>query len=161
MDDDTSGFGGSYGVHKTVVVAGNSFDYLAIYEEAILKAGYLFVPRGLTPYSSFRRKDGRDSIVNQTDAVSGGIPILRMSDYKYVDLILGKQCQSKMEREGVEPLKFKTFGEEMQDAIPDYCQAGGSFFVPGAYTTPDLWDSRLAKVNEKDERFTMEVLKYR
>lgn len=119
-----SGFGDSYGTHETMVIAGNSFDYPAVHGEAILKAGYSFVSCGLTPCSSLKKKNGRDSIANQTDAASGGIPVLRMNDYKYVDLILGKQCQSKMGREGIKPLEFKTFSEEMQNAISDYCRTG-------------------------------------
>ena len=161
MDDDASGFGDSYGTHETMVIAGNSFDYPAVHGEAILKAGYSFVSCGLTPCSSLKKKNGRDSIANQTDAASGGIPVLRMNDYKYVDLILGKQCQSKMGREGVKPLEFKTFSEEMQNAISDYCRTGGNFFVSGAYVASDLWDNRLAKADEKDKKFAMEVLKYK
>ena len=161
MDDDASGFGDSYGTHETMVIAGNSFDYPAVHGEAILKAGYSFVSCGLTPCSSLKKKNGRDSIANQTDAASGGIPVLRMNDYKYVDLILGKQCQSKMGREGIKPLEFKTFSEEMQNAISDYCRTGGNFFVSGAYVASDLWDNRLAKADEKDKKFAMEVLKYK
>ena len=161
MDDDASGFGDSYGTHETMVIAGNSFDYPAVHEEAILKAGYSFVTCGLTHCSSLKKKNGRDSIANQTDAASGGIPVLRMNDYKYVDLILGKQCQSKMGREGIKPLEFKTFSEEMQNASSDYCRTGGNFFVSGAYVASDLWDNRLAKADEKDKKFAMEVLKYK
>lgn len=161
MDDDASGFGDSYGTHETMVIAGNSFDYPAVHGEAILKAGYSFVSCGLTPCSSLKKKNGRDSIAKQTDAASGGIPVLRMNDYKYVDLILGKQCQSKMGREGIKPLEFKTFSEEMQNAISDYCRTGGNFFVSGAYVASDLWDNRLAKADEKDKKFAMEVLKYK
>ena len=161
MDDDASGFGDSYGTHETMVIAGKSFAYTAVHGEAILTAGYSFVSCGLTPCSSLKKKNGRDSIANQTDAASGGIPVLRMNDYKYVDLILGKQCQSKMGREGVKPLEFKTFSEEMQNAISDYCRTGGNFFVSGAYVASDLWDNRLAKADEKDKKFAMEVLKYK
>lgn len=71
MDDDASGFGDSYGTHETMVIAGNSFDYPAVHGEAILKAGYSFVSCGLTPCSSLKKKNGRDSIANQTDAASG------------------------------------------------------------------------------------------
>lgn len=84
-----------------------------------------------------------------------------MNDYKYVDLILGKQCQTKMGRGGIRPLEFKTFSKEMQNAITNYCQAGGNFFVSGAYVASDLWDNRLVKANEEDKKFAMEVLKYK
>ena len=52
-------------------------------------------------------------------------------------------------------------GKEMQNAITNYCQAGGNFFVSGAYVASDLWDNRLVKANEEDKKFAMEVLKYK
>ena len=43
-----------------------------------------------------------------------------------------------MGRGGIRPLEFKTFSKEMQNAITNYCQAGGNFFVSGAYVASDL-----------------------
>ena len=149
MDDDASGFGDSYGTHETMVIAGNTFDYPAIHGEAILKAGYSF-----TSCSD-------ESIVHPDSSPKGRETQICMNDYKYVDLILGKQCQTKMGRGGIHPLEFKTFSKEMQNAITNYCQAGGNFFVSGAYVASDLWDNRLVKANEEDKKFAMEVLKYK
>lgn len=84
-----------------------------------------------------------------------------MDEYRYVDLILGKQCQSKMGRGGVAPLEFKTFSKPMQEAITAYCKQGGNIFVSGAYVGSDLWDNRLAKAEDADKKFATEVLKYR
>lgn len=149
MDDDASGFGDSYGTHETMVIAGNTFDYPAIHGEAILKAGYSF-----TSCSD-------ESIVHPDSSPKERETQICMNDYKYVDLILGKQCQTKMGRGGIHPLEFKTFSKEMQNAITNYCQAGGNFFVSGAYVASDLWDNRLVKANEEDKKFAMEVLKYK
>ena len=149
MDDDASGFGDSYGTHETMVIAGNTFDYPAIHGEAILKAGYSF-----TSCSD-------ESIVHPDSSPKEREKQICMNDYKYVDLILGKQCQTKMGRGGIRPLEFKTFSKEMQNAITNYCQAGGNFFVSGAYVASDLWDNRLVKANEEDKKFAMEVLKYK
>lgn len=149
MDDDASGFGDSYGTHETMVIAGNTFDYPAIHGEAILKAGYSF-----TSCSD-------ESIVHPNSSPKEREKQICMNDYKYVDLILGKQCQTKMGRGGIRPLEFKTFSKEMQNAITNYCQAGGNFFVSGAYVASDLWDNRLVKANEEDKKFAMEVLKYK
>lgn len=74
MDDDASGFGDSYGNYEDKVIAGNTFDYPAIHGAAILKAGYSFI------------SCSDESVENK---------IMNLNDYKYVDLILGKECQTK------------------------------------------------------------------
>lgn len=138
MDDDASGFGDSYANYETTVIAGNMFDYPAIHGEAILKAGYSFV------------SSSNESIENNS------IP---MNDYAFVDLILGKEKQTKMGREGITPLKFKTFSAEMQKAIRSYCESGGNIFISGAYVGSDLWDN--PKANKEDKTFATDILKYK
>ena len=139
MDDDASGFGDSYGNYETQVIAGNTFDYPAVHGEAILQAGYSFV--------SCSDEAVEDANVN-------------MNDYAYVDLILGKECQTKMGRGGVKPLEFKTFSQSMQQAITTYCQQGGNLFISGSYVGTDLWNNRLTPPDETDKKFATEVLKY-
>ena len=140
MDDDASGFGDSYGDYETKVIAGNTFDYPSVHGAAILKAGYSFV-----------------SCSDET--VESGLVALK--DYPVVDLILGKECQTKMGRGGVTPLQYKTFTQLMQQAITDYCGQGGNIFVSGAFVGTDLWDNRLAAPEEADKKFATEVLKYK
>lgn len=139
MDDDASGFGDSYANYETRVIAGNTFDYPSVHGDAILKAGYSFVSS-----SDEAVEDGRTSL----------------NDYKHVDLILGKECQSKMGR-GVMPLEFKTFNNRMQEAITAYCKQGGNIFVSGAFVGTDLWDNRLAAADEADKKFATDILKYK
>lgn len=139
MDDDASGFGDSYGNYETQVIAGNTFDYPAVHGEAILQAGYSFV--------SCSDEAVEDGNVN-------------MNSYAYIDLILGKECQTKMGRSGVKPLEFKTFSQSMQQAITTYCQQGGNLFVSGSYVGTDLWNNRLTPPDETDKKFATEVLKY-
>ena len=140
MDDDASGFGDSYGDYETKVIAGNTFDYPSVHGAAILKAGYSFVSCS-------------------DEAVESGLVALK--DYPVVDLILGKECQTKMGRGGVTPLQYKTFTQPMQQAIADYCGQGGNIFVSGAFVGTDLWDNRLAAPEEADKKFATEVLKYK
>ena len=139
MDDDASGFGDSYGDYENQVIAGNTFDYPSVHGAAILKAGYSFVS-------------------SSDEAVEDGWTSL--NDYNYVDLILGKECQSKMGR-GVMPLEFKTFNNRMQEAITAYCKQGGNIFVSGAFVGTDLWDNRLAAADEVDKKFATDILKYK
>lgn len=140
MDDDASGFGDSYGTHETQVVAGNSFDYPSVHGAAILKAGYSFA--------------SCSNEVVENNQVS-------LTDYKNVDLILGKSCQTKMGPGGLKPMAFKTFNSRMQKAITNYCQAGGALLVSGAYVGTDLWDNRWAKPQQTDLDFATKVLKYK
>ena len=140
MDDDASGFGDSYADYETKVIAGNTFDYPSVHGAAILKAGYSFVSCS-------------------DEAVEKGNVALK--DYPVVDLILGKECQTKMGRGGVTPLEYKTFTQPMQEAIATYCLQGGNIFVSGAFVGTDLWDNRLAEANEVDQKFAIEVLKYK
>ena len=139
MDDDASGFGDSYGNYETQVIAGNTFDYPAIHGAAILQAGYSFVSCS-------------DETVEEGS--------VSMNDYAYADLILGKECQTKMGRGGVKPLEFKTFSQPMQQAITAYCQQGGNLFVSGSYVGTDLWNNRLTQPDKADQKFATEVLKY-
>ena len=67
-DDDSGGFGDSYGDYETKIIAGNTFNYPSIHGEAALKAGISYVSCG-------------------SDAVEDSI--VDMKIYKSVDLILG------------------------------------------------------------------------
>ncbi|KAA6306583.1 hypothetical protein EZS27_041757, partial [termite gut metagenome] len=78
---------------------------------------------------------------------------------KWVDLILGKERQTKTGRGGVIPLEFKTFTKEMQEAVTDYCHSEGNIFVSGAFIASDLWDTPLT--NKEDRDFAANVLKYK
>lgn len=140
MDDDASGYGDSYGDYETKVIAGNTFDYPAVHGAAILKAGYSFVSCS-------------------DEAVEDGA--VSLNDYTTVDLILGKECQTKMGRGGITPLQYKTFSQPMQNAITAYCGQGGNIFVSGAFVGTDLWDNRLAASEEADKKFATDVLKYK
>ena len=140
MDDDASGYGDSYADYETKVIAGNTFDYPAIHGAAILKAGYAFVS-----CSDEAVENGRVSL----------------NDYQTIDLILGKECQTKMGRGGITPLQYKTFSQPMQEAITAYCNQGGNIIVSGAFVGTDLWDNRLATPEEADKKFATDVLKYK
>ena len=140
MDDDASGYGDSYADYETKVIAGNTFDYPAIHGAAILKAGYAFVS-----CSDEAVENGRVSL----------------NDYQTVDLILGKECQTKMGRGGITPLQYKTFSQPMQEAITAYCNQGGNIIISGAFVGTDLWDNRLATPEEADKKFATDVLKYK
>ena len=136
MDDDAAGFGASNANYETTVVAGNTFDYPAMHGRSIAAAGYSFV------------SVSRDAVLDGT---------MDMNSYKLVDLILGKQRQTKIGR-GVSSVEFKTFTKELQSKITDYCKQGGNIFISGAYVASDLWDTEKPLV--EDQKFAADVLKY-
>lgn len=137
MDDDASGFGDSYGNRETMVIAGNTFDYPAIHGKAIAENGYSFIS-------------------TSRDAVTDGQ--VDMKQYPLVDLILGKQKQTKIGR-GVFEAKYKTFSTELQSKIKEYCTNGGNILVSGAFVGSDLWDTE--KIDKADQAFASEILKYK
>lgn len=140
MDDDASGFGDSYADFEDQVIAGNTFDYPSVHGAAFLANGMSFV-----------------SCSNE--AVEEGL--VNLADYELVDLILGKQWQTKMGNGKNFPLQFKTFTTAMQEKITAYLQqAKGKLFVSGAYVASDIWDNPLAAKQDADVKFATEVLKY-
>ncbi|WP_308599615.1 xanthan lyase [uncultured Dysgonomonas sp.] len=137
MDDDAAGFGASNANYETTVVAGNTFDYPSMHGRSIAAAGYSFV------------SVSRDAILDGA---------VNMNSYKLVDLILGKQRQTKIGR-GVSSVEFKTFTKELQSKITDYCKQGGNIFISGAYVASDLWDTEKPQI--EDQKFAADVLKYK
>ena len=136
LDDDSGGFGDSHGNEETTVIAGNTFDYIALHGDAILKAGYSFESCSRERFNTFA------------------------SDISFVDLILGKQRQTKLGSGKIYPLCFKTFTPEVQQLLTAYAQQGTSIFVSGAYVASDLWNNKLAKPQEADLAFAKNILKY-
>lgn len=137
MDDDAPGFGASNGNYEATVIAGNTFDYPYVHGQAISNAGYSFVSASV-------------------QAVTDGQ--VNMNEYKMVDLILGKQKQTKIGR-GVHPAEFKTFPDKLQNQITDYCGQGGNVFVSGAFVASDLWDTE--NVQKTDQEFANNTLGYK
>ena len=138
MDDDAAGFGASRANYETKVIAGNTFDYPFVHGKAITASGYSFVS-----CSDEAVMDG------QTD----------LNDYKCVDLILGKEKETKMGRGGTCPNEFKTFPEKLQDAIKKYCESNGNIFISGSFVASDLWDKDAPRQEDKD--FATNILKYK
>ena len=137
MDDDSPGFGASHANYETKVIAGNSFDYPAIHGKAMINEDFSFVS------SSVKAVENK-----QVD----------MTKYKVVDIILGKQRQTKI-GPGTDAPQFKTFSDSLQSAIRDYCANGGNIFVSGAFVATDLWD--FGDIVEADTIFAQKVLQYK
>ena len=147
--DDASGFGDSYGTYERITVAGNTFDYPALHGRSIMKAGYSFV-------SMSRAAACADPAL--ADTTFDGRQLT--AQYSAIDLILGKEKQSKFGRPGLHPLTFKTFDTPMQHLLSAYCKAGGAVLVSGSYVGTDLWQNPLVKADAADKQFAKDILKY-
>lgn len=137
MDDDAPGFGASYANYEDKVIAGNTFDYPYVHGKAFLKQGYAFV------------------------SASAGAVIankIRVNGFPVVDIIMGKQAQTKSGR-GVMPVKYEVFPAALQNILTTYCNGGGNLLVSGAYIATDLWDSH--HVSDQGKKFATDVLKYK
>lgn len=136
LDDDSGGFGDSYGNEEGKVIAGNTFDYIALHGDAILKAGCSF------------QSCSSQCLTKVQDNVA------------FVDLILGKQYQTPLGNSKIYPLTFKTFTPQMQQVLTQYTQKGTSIMVSGAYVASDLWNNRHCKPLKADKDFATNILKY-
>jgi len=137
INDDAPGFGASHANYETTVIAGNTFDYPFLHGKAIKAAGYSFVS-----------SSEKSVLTSDVD----------LSQYKVVDLILGKQKQTFVGNAKKAPC-FKTFPLALQQSIRSYCQGGGNLFVSGAYIASDLCESN--KPLREDKLFLENVLKYK
>lgn len=126
--------GASYEDCEGVPLLGNTFDYVALHGEAILRSGYSFA------------SCSREALLREG-----------VGDYRLLDLILGEQRSSLMGR-GVKGWEFRCFEPEMQEILTHYLLAGGRLLLSGSYLASDLWESEASR--EADRRFAREVLHY-
>lgn len=134
MDDDAAGFGASRADYETEVIAGNTFDYVAIHGEAVSAAGHPFISSSVEAFVESSSQPG------------------------IVDLILGKQKETVVGR-GAYGTKYKTFPAALQDRIAYLSGNGCSIFVSGSYIATDLWDN--GRATESDREFASKILGYK
>lgn len=135
MDDDAAGFGHSRSNYEDKVIAGNTFDFVALHGEAVRKAGYSFISSSV------------EAFCKATDTPMA------------VDLILGKQKEIKQGR-GAYGTKFKVFPSELQNRMAALASEGTDFFVSGAFVATDIWDNPNSndEVAEADKKFAQDIL---
>ncbi|MBO4965765.1 MAG: xanthan lyase [Muribaculaceae bacterium] len=126
-------FGRSNSNYIQTVIAGNTFDYPYIHGISIANAGFGFVSISL-------------------GAVENGS--VRLSDYKTVDLILGRQKATTVGK-GSSGVKFRAFPPELQKNLETFINKGGNLMVSGEYVVSDLYGE---KASENDRKFAREIL---
>lgn len=129
-------FGRSSGTYIGSVVAGNTFDFPAVHGDAIADAGYGFVSCSASALEAGK---------------------VNISDYKIVDLILGKQKRTTVGR-GTSGINYTAFPKPLQNILRRYVTGGGSLIVSGAFMVSDLFDER---GDYEDQAFAENVLNVR
>ena len=126
-------FGRSGSDFVSQVVAGNTFDFPAVHGEGFAAADMGFVS-------------------SSVGAVEAGE--YNLSDFKILDLILGKQKSSTIGK-GVKGPRYETFSPKLQQELHKYSDKGGDLIVSGEYAVSDLFNNRYA---DKGSEFAQTVL---
>lgn len=113
-------FGRSQGNYIDKIIAGNTFDYPALHGESIAEAGYGFVSCS-------------------AGAVESGA--VDLSDYKIVDLILGRQ-KTTITGNGHSGARFAAFPKPLRVRLEVFVKNGGSLIISGEKAVSDLCDYR-------------------
>ena len=133
IDNDSPGFGASFADCEAQIIAGNTFDFPFRHGKSIAQAGFSFV------------SCSKNAVLNGE---------ISLSDYKIVDIILGKQKKTYIGN-GRKPAEFETFSPDFQNIIKNYLQNGGNLLVSGAYIGSDL----VKNENQTDKNFLENILK--
>lgn len=116
LDDDSPGWGSSYGDLEGRIIPGNSFDYTYIHGKAILETGHSF-------YSI------SDEYFNSIN--------FNPSLYKVVDVILGEEKSTPFFNNPT-MVDFKIYTPEFMKRINELTLSGTSIILSGAYVGTEL-----------------------
>ena len=133
LDDDSPGWGASYGDQEARIIKGNSFDNVIVHGQSIMKAGYSFV--------------------SVSDEVFEN-PAYDASAYKAIDVILGEE-KTTLSYKGKGP-RYKIYTTAFMDKIREVTANHQHVFMSGAYVGSDfmLTNDTIA------EKFASEVLHF-
>ena len=109
-------FGKSSDRYVPSVIAGNTFDFPSVHGDAIMKSGHGFVS------------------VSAGAVEQGSV---NLSDYRMIDLILGKQKNCVMGRAN-KGAEFAAFPRRLRNALTSFLDKGGRLLVSGQYVASDL-----------------------
>lgn len=135
LDDDSPGWGASYGNMEGKIIPGNTFDFTYTHGEAILKAGYSFVSVS-------------DEVFNRKT--------FDTNNYQVVDVILGEEKTTPHHKHPSQ-VDFQIYTAPFMEKIQSLTQAGKHILMTGAYVGSDfkLQNDTIA------EKFANEVLHYK
>ena len=117
LDDDSPGWGASYGDIEGKIILGNSFDYPYLHGKSIISAGYSF-------YSVSNEYFKSDEI--------------KTSPYKMIDLIFGEEKSTPFFND-TSKIDFKIYTPQLIKKISELTNEGVNVFLSGAYIGSDLF----------------------
>jgi len=139
VSNDAPGHGASNADYETKIIAGNTHDFVYLHGKSFWANGFSFVS-------------------SSDEAVWDGI--INLDDYKFVDLILGEEKESRRQKKQIDELKgtrFEAFPPKFQIAITKYLNGGGNIFISGAYVGTELFDDPKDSLSKS---FAKDVLKF-
>ncbi len=119
LDDDSPGWGASYGNFEGKIIPGNTFDFTYIHGEAIMAAGKSFV-----------------SMSDEAFEDESFDPKL----YCFVDMIFGEEKSTPVfisQAGGIINYDFKIFTPKTRVKLKQIADQGGNIFISGAYIGSD------------------------
>jgi hypothetical protein len=117
LDDDSPGWGASFGNMEGKVIQGNSFDYPYLHGKSILAAGYSFYSVS-DEYFMYEK--------------------IRPSSDKMVDLILGEE-KSTLFFNDTSRIDYRIYTPRFIKKISELTNEGVNIFISGAYLGSDLF----------------------
>jgi hypothetical protein len=111
LDDDSPGWGASYGDMEGKVIPGNSFDYPFVHGKAMMAAGYSFVSTSKEVFSK---------------------PDYDISPYFATDLILGEERSTRNLKDSM-LIDYKIYTPAFMSKITQVTKNKGKLFISGAY----------------------------
>ncbi len=119
LDDDSPGWGASYGNMEEKVIPGNSFDYPYIHGKAIMAAGYSFVSTS-------------DEVFSQ--------PEFNISHYFATDLILGEERSTSGLKDPT-LMDYRIYTPAIISKISELTKNERNLFISGAYIGSEFGES--------------------
>jgi hypothetical protein len=116
LDDDSPGWGASYGDMEGKIIQGNSFDYPYIHGKAVLAAGHSFYSVSDEYFTS-----------SETNT----------STFNIVDLICGEEKSTPYFND-TSIVNYKIYTPELMKKLKELTQSGVNIFLSGAYVGSDL-----------------------
>ncbi len=120
LDDDSPGWGASYGDMEGKIIPGNSFDYPFIHGKAIMAAGYSFV-----------------SISDEVFSESK----FDISSYFATDIILGEERSTRSLKDTM-LIDYKIYTPGMISKLSELTENGSKLFISGAYIGSEFGESK-------------------
>ncbi len=134
-DDDAPGFGASYADLETSIIAGNTFDFIALHGRSLMAAGYAFA-------------SAADEVIAED--------YLNLNHFRYLDLIVGEEKTTRMAKRPAQYM-FKAFSVGLKNQLESFLESGGRAFISGAYIGTELFAS--AANDSSDILFAQNILR--